>query len=95
MWWVGHGNLSGDFFALTGPLTLRYQAKRLFDAPLSEKEACTIQQNNRGVSDLHSEARVDNLSNTSPQWSAMNYETLDPANQRVSPTPSSLLPSFN
>ncbi|KAK3901857.1 hypothetical protein C8A05DRAFT_16021 [Staphylotrichum tortipilum] len=39
-------------------------ARRLFDAPLSEKEACTIRQNNRG-------------------WSAMNYETLDPANQRV------------
>ncbi|KAJ4306473.1 hypothetical protein N0V88_001276 [Collariella sp. IMI 366227] len=39
-------------------------SKRLFDAPLSEKQACTIQQNNRG-------------------WSAMNYETLDPANQRV------------
>ncbi|KAK4157594.1 hypothetical protein C8A00DRAFT_29438 [Chaetomidium leptoderma] len=39
-------------------------SKRLFGAPLSEKQACTIQQNNRG-------------------WSAMNYETLDPANQRV------------
>nr|XP_003649066.1 uncharacterized protein THITE_120638 [Thermothielavioides terrestris NRRL 8126]AEO62730.1 hypothetical protein THITE_120638 [Thermothielavioides terrestris NRRL 8126] len=39
-------------------------SRRLFDAPLSEKQACTIQQNNRG-------------------WSAMNYETLDPANQRV------------
>ncbi|KAK4041696.1 hypothetical protein C8A01DRAFT_34299 [Parachaetomium inaequale] len=39
-------------------------SKRLFDAPLSDKQACTIQQNNRG-------------------WSAMNYETLDPANQRV------------
>ncbi|KAG7288928.1 hypothetical protein NEMBOFW57_005288 [Staphylotrichum longicolle] len=39
-------------------------AKRLFNAPISEKQACTIQQNNRG-------------------WSAMNYETLDPANQRV------------
>ncbi|KAK4251047.1 hypothetical protein C7999DRAFT_28363 [Corynascus novoguineensis] len=39
-------------------------SKKLFDAPLSEKQACTIQKNNRG-------------------WSAMNYETLDPANQRV------------
>ncbi|KAK4104012.1 Clavaminate synthase-like protein [Parathielavia hyrcaniae] len=39
-------------------------SKRLFDAPLDEKEACRIQHNNRG-------------------WSAMNYETLDPANQRV------------
>ncbi|KAK4122260.1 Clavaminate synthase-like protein [Parathielavia appendiculata] len=38
--------------------------KRLFDAPVDEKEACKIQHNNRG-------------------WSAMNYETLDPANQRV------------
>ncbi|EAQ90531.1 hypothetical protein CHGG_02466 [Chaetomium globosum CBS 148.51] len=40
------------------------QSKRLFEAPLSEKQACTIQKNNRG-------------------WSGMNYETLDPANQRV------------
>ncbi|AEO56290.1 hypothetical protein MYCTH_2301039 [Thermothelomyces thermophilus ATCC 42464] len=39
-------------------------SKKLFDAPLSEKQACTIQKNNRG-------------------WSAMNYETLDPANQRI------------
>ncbi|KAH6637020.1 hypothetical protein F5144DRAFT_646798 [Chaetomium tenue] len=39
-------------------------SKRLFEAPLSEKQACTIQKNNRG-------------------WSGMNYETLDPANQRV------------
>ncbi|KAK3308749.1 uncharacterized protein B0T15DRAFT_525153 [Chaetomium strumarium] len=39
-------------------------SKRLFNAPTSEKQTCTIQQNNRG-------------------WSAMNYETLDPANQRV------------
>ncbi|KAL2019625.1 hypothetical protein VTK56DRAFT_9440 [Thermocarpiscus australiensis] len=39
-------------------------SKRLFNAPLSEKQACTIQQNNRG-------------------WSAMHYETLDPANQRT------------
>ncbi|KAK5662955.1 hypothetical protein OQA88_6367 [Cercophora sp. LCS_1] len=39
-------------------------ARKLFAAPLSEKQACTIQQNNRG-------------------WSAMQYETLDPKNQRV------------
>ncbi|GAB1314228.1 2OG-Fe(II)oxygenase superfamily protein [Madurella fahalii] len=39
-------------------------SKRLFSAPLSEKQACTIQKDNRG-------------------WSAMQYETLDPANQRI------------
>ncbi|KAK4110621.1 Clavaminate synthase-like protein [Canariomyces notabilis] len=40
-------------------------SKKLFNAPLSEKRACTIRHNNRG-------------------WSAMQYETLDPGNQRVS-----------
>ncbi|KAH6845546.1 hypothetical protein B0I37DRAFT_355997 [Chaetomium sp. MPI-CAGE-AT-0009] len=30
-------------------------SKKLFDAPLSEKEACTIQKNNRGWSGMHSE----------------------------------------
>ncbi|KAK4188222.1 hypothetical protein QBC35DRAFT_451514 [Podospora australis] len=39
-------------------------SKKLFKAPLEEKQACTIQKNNRG-------------------WSAMQYETLDPATQRV------------
>ncbi|KAL2157581.1 hypothetical protein VTH06DRAFT_5959 [Thermothelomyces fergusii] len=39
-------------------------SRKLFDAPVSEKQACSIQKNNCG-------------------WTAMNYETLDPANQRV------------
>ncbi|KAK3325563.1 hypothetical protein B0H66DRAFT_129000 [Apodospora peruviana] len=39
-------------------------SKKLFAAPVAEKQACTIQPNNRG-------------------WSAMQYETLDPKNQRV------------
>lgn len=38
--------------------------RRLFAAPVAEKQKCTIQKNNRG-------------------WSGMNYETLDPKNQRV------------
>lgn len=81
MWCVSHLVL---LVASADPLTVCCQAKRLFDAPLSEKEACTIQQNNRGVSDLLLLFCVDNRSNTPLQWSAMNYETLDPANQRVS-----------
>lgn len=43
----------------------RIQGKRIFAAPVEEKQKCTIQKNNRG-------------------WSGMNYETLDPKNQRVS-----------
>lgn len=38
--------------------------KKLFSAPVEEKQQCTIQKDNRG-------------------WSSMNYETLDPKNQRV------------
>lgn len=39
-------------------------SRKLFAAPLEEKQQCKIQLNNRG-------------------WSAMQYETLDPKNQRV------------
>ncbi|KAK0752192.1 hypothetical protein B0T18DRAFT_404321 [Schizothecium vesticola] len=39
-------------------------SKKLFAAPLEEKQSCAIQQNNRG-------------------WTAMQYETLDPKNQKV------------
>ncbi|PSR80764.1 hypothetical protein BD289DRAFT_455147 [Coniella lustricola] len=38
--------------------------KKIFRAPVEEKQKCIIQENNRG-------------------WSSMNYETLDPAHQRV------------
>lgn len=43
----------------------KIQGRRIFGAPVAEKQRCTIQTNNRG-------------------WSSMNYETLDPENQRVS-----------
>ncbi|KAK1833299.1 hypothetical protein QBC39DRAFT_254668 [Podospora conica] len=39
-------------------------SKKLFAAPLEEKQSCAIQQNNRG-------------------WTAMQYETLDPKNQKA------------
>ena len=37
----------------TIPHLMSMQSRKLFAAPLSEKEACTIQQNNRGVSESH------------------------------------------
>ncbi|KAK3373794.1 hypothetical protein B0T24DRAFT_275487 [Lasiosphaeria ovina] len=46
-------------------------SRKLFGAPLEEKEKCKYEQNNRG-------------------WSSMQYEVLDPKNQRVSSLQNSL-----
>lgn len=53
-------------------------SKILFNAPLEEKKACSIQQNNRGWSGMHSEtldAKNQRVSSSSFQSIVINWTT--------------------